>query len=142
VSVKLLRRSLALLVSAAVAGGGAAAVLAFAGSDAGGAVVGIGEQLAGTTVRLHRDDTLVVSLGANASTGYSWRTASVDRKVLRPDSTAYVAPMNRARVGASGVAVLTFKAVAAGRTVLKLAYVGPGRHPPTGRRFTVSVVVF
>ena len=120
----------------------ALAFLALAATAAAGSVVGIGEQSAGTTVRLHRGDTLAVSLGANATTGYSWRLSSVDRTVLSPDATTYVGSKHAPGiVGAGGVAVLTFKAVAQGRTALKLAYVGPGRNPPTAKRFTVSVIV-
>lgn len=121
---------------------GALALLALGGTAAAQSVVGIGEQSAGTTVRLHRGDTLVVSLGANATTGYSWRLSGVDRTVLRPDATSYVESKHPPGiVGAGGIAVLTFKAAARGRTTLKLAYVGPGRSPPTAKRFTVSVVV-
>jgi inhibitor of cysteine peptidase len=113
-----------------------------AGVAAGQSVVGIGEQSVGTTVRLHRDDILALSLGANASTGYSWKLAAVDRSVLRPDASTYLESTHPpGMVGSGGVSVLTFKAVAAGRTALRLAYVGPGRNAPTDKRFSVSVVV-
>ncbi len=117
-------------------------ILVLAGGAAAGTVVGIGEQSQGSLVRLQRGDTLVVSLGANATTGYSWRVAAVDRHVLAPDASGYVAARHAPGiVGSGGVAVLTFRAVAAGRTALKLAYVSPGRKPTAARRFAVVVLV-
>jgi inhibitor of cysteine peptidase len=118
------------------------AALALGSAAAAQSVVGIGEQSIGTVVSLHRGDTLAVTLGANATTGFSWRLTAVNRSVLRPDSTAYITSMLAPGLaGSGGVAVLTFKALARGRTTLSLAYVGPGRSPPTAKRFAVSIVV-
>jgi predicted secreted protein len=106
------------------------------------AVVGIGEQSAGTTVHLQRGDLLAVSLSANGTTGYHWRLAAVDRTVLLPDAATYVTSLHpTGLVGSGGVALMTFKAVARGHTALRLVYVGPGRSPAIGKRFAVTVVV-
>jgi predicted secreted protein len=106
------------------------------------AVVGIGDQSAGTTVRLQPGDLLAVSLSANGTTGYHWRLAAVNRTVLRPDAATYVASLHPAGVvGSGGIALLTFKAVGRGRTALRLVYVGPGRSPAIGKRFAVTVFV-
>jgi hypothetical protein len=82
-------------------------------------VVAIGEQRNGDDTTVHVGDTLVVTLAATAAG--SWKLTAVNRVVLRLDSTGYVpAAHPPLAAGARGIAVLTFKVVARGRTTLKL----------------------
>ena len=113
-----MRSLVALIVALALVGTAAAA---------GPRIVGVGEQKDGEHAKAHVGDTLVVTLGANQSTGYSWKVAAVNRGVLRFDSSGYVPAAHAPLVaGAGGVAVLIFKVVGRGKTTLKLNYVSAG----------------
>jgi inhibitor of cysteine peptidase len=117
--------------------------LALAGAAAAGGprIVGIGEQKDGEDTKAHVGDTLVVTLGANRSTGYSWKVAAVNRSVLRLNTSGYV-PAHRPLVpGASGIAVIVFKVVARGKTVLKLNYVSAGTPKKVSKTFSITVNV-
>jgi predicted secreted protein len=119
----------ALIVALALVGTAAAA---------GPRVVGIGEQKDGENAKAHVGDTLVVSLGANRSTG-SWRIESVNRTVLRFDSSAYVAAKHPPLTpGIRGTAVLIFKVIARGKATLKLKYVSAGK---VAKTFSVVINV-
>ena len=76
----------------------------------------------GREMQLKKGQTLVVTLEANPTTGYSWEvTEPLDEQVLRqlgePEFKA-----ESDLVGAGGVQILRFEAVNAGQTTLKLAY--------------------
>jgi inhibitor of cysteine peptidase len=86
-------------------------------------VVGPGAN--GTKRSLDRGDLLVVRLPSNPSTGYAWKVRSCTRPVLVLSARTYVPPKPSQRVGASGTAVLRFRAGAKGATALRLAYVRP-----------------
>lgn len=121
----------------------AAALLAAAVPALAGDVVKVGQNANGKTVRLDVGDTLVVSLAGNATTGYEWTVAAIDLKVLKPAGKQYV-PKKVAPgiVGAGGTYVLRFRAAAAGKTALKLAYARPwekGVKP--ARTFSLTVAV-
>ncbi len=122
--------------------GALAATLALCAPASGATVVGVGEQSAGTVVKLHVGDLLSVSLGANLTTGYSWALGSVNRKVLRPGTSAYLrsTPVP-GLLGSGGISVLTFTAAHTGRTPLRLDYVAPGRSGKVGKRYTLTVAV-
>jgi inhibitor of cysteine peptidase len=79
------------------------------------------EKDSGKTVELRIGNTLVVDLPGNPSTGYSWETVSVDGSILQSSGNdAFVPDSNM--IGAPGKVSLRFKAMAAGKTALKLAY--------------------
>jgi inhibitor of cysteine peptidase len=118
------------------------AALALAAQASAGRIVGIGEQKNGRNVKVHVGDLVVVTLRANPSTGYAWRVSALNRRLLAPDATGYIGQKVSAKVvGSSGVAVLLFRALALGKTPLRLAYVGPGTAHPVGRRFAITVQV-
>lgn len=107
---------------------------------AAAATVNIGPGANGTTIRVHTGDRLVVTLPANASTGYSWSVVSKRTPVVRLVSARYVAPKT-ALLGAPGRFVARFTVRTAGRTTLRLAY-ARHTHPatPPARRFAVTLV--
>ncbi len=76
---------------------------------------------AGTTVELSPGQTMTVKLAGNPTTGYNWEAASPSGKVLAQVGRAQFEPQSSA-IGAPGDVTLTFKAVSAGRTRLKLVY--------------------
>lgn len=99
------------------------------------------ESDAGRALELRAGEHLHVTLAGNPTTGYTWETTAVNRRVLAPLG----APAYRAEspaVGAGGVFTFAFEAVGSGRTVLRLAYRRPWER---GRRalqtFAVTVTV-
>jgi inhibitor of cysteine peptidase len=103
-------------------------------------IVGIGEQKDGEDTKAHVGDTLVITLGANRSTGYSWKVAAVNRAVLRLNTSGYVPGHPPLVPGASGIAVIAFKVVARGKTLLKLNYVNAAKKVSKTFSITVNVV--
>jgi inhibitor of cysteine peptidase len=102
----------------------------------------VGLASSGSQRSMHRGDLLVVRLPSNPSTGYTWTSRSGTRPALVSKNRTYVPPKDGHRLGAPGTAVLRYQAVAAGRTVIRLAYVRPWEKgvAPT-RTFTLSVRV-
>jgi predicted secreted protein len=102
----------------------AALVLVGTAAAHGPRVVAIGQKQNGENTEVHVGDTLVVSLPASPKSGYAWKLAAVNRRLLHPAGTGYVAatapPLAQA---SSGIAVLIFKAVARGTTTLSINYV-------------------
>ena len=119
-----------------------ALLVAVAASFAGacnGAVVNAGSAQNGKRVSLRVGDRLVVSLKANATTGYAWKIRSVKKKVLKPRAAAYVpSPNPKHLVGTGGVYKLRLKALAKGTTTLRLRYVRGGE---SGGSYALRVVV-
>jgi predicted secreted protein len=104
---------------------------------AAGTIVNAGPAANGRSVELQRGTKLVVSLPANASTGYPWRIVSKPTPVLRLVSQRYVRTKSKL-IGAPGQYVATFVAHAKGRTVLRLAYV---RTTQAAQRYRLIVAV-
>lgn len=103
--------------------------------------VNVGPAANGSQRRLHPGDVLVVRLPSNPSTGYSWKVRSGTRTVLVVASRTYLPPKDE-RLGAPGKAVLRFRAVTAGKTVLRLAYVRSWEKGVVpARTFTLRVTV-
>jgi inhibitor of cysteine peptidase len=98
----------------------------------------------GTTVKLVRDQDLVVSLDANATTGYRWLLQAHEKVVLQPvGEPSYVPRVGDPRlVGAGGVTTFKFHAIAAGRETLVFTYRRPWEMnlPPAKMvRFEITV---
>ena len=119
-----------------------ALLVAFAASFAGacnGAVVNTRSAQNGKKVSLRVGDQLVVSLKANATTGYAWKIRSVKKKVLKPRSATYVpSPNPKHLVGTGGVYKLRLKALAKGTTTLRLKYMRGGE---SGGSYALRVIV-
>lgn len=79
------------------------------------------EENDGGEINLPHSGTLVVRLASNPSTGYTWRMAQNESSLLKPVGDEYV-PSRGKLLGAPGVQVFRFKAVAAGGTELILLY--------------------
>jgi predicted secreted protein len=114
-----------------------AAVLAAAAAAA--ALVTVGPSANGKTVRLAVGTMLVVKLPGNPTTGYTWSTKAVDRRVLEPLAIGYI-PAGKLP-GSGGTFRIRFRAVGAGTTGLKLVYARPFAHTPPPRTFSLRVVV-
>ena len=104
-----------------------------------GTVVSAGSTQNGKSVSLHVGDQLLVSLKANATTGYAWRIRSVKRAVLKPHSIKYVPnPNPKHLVGVGGSYKLRLKALAKGTTTLRLKYLRSGE---VGSSYALRVIV-
>jgi inhibitor of cysteine peptidase len=101
----------------------------------------ITEKENGQTVALRVGQALEVRLPANPSTGYSWSQLDGDPAVLEPMGAATFEPQRQAP-GAGGTSTMTYRAVGAGETVLKLIYHRPWeRGVPPAKTFETRVVV-
>jgi inhibitor of cysteine peptidase len=95
----------------------------------------------GRQIEVSQGQTIVVTLEANPSTGFSWEWAGTQDDILQQVGEPEFAARSNL-VGAPGTETLRFKAAQAGQTELKLVYHRPwetGVEP--AETFTVQVVV-
>ena len=97
------------------------------------------------TVEINPGEELVVILGSNPSTGYSWtETAQIgDGAVIAQTGHNYVAPGQTSEpvVGAAGHERWTFDPLAAGTTKITMKYSRPWETVPAEWNFELTVVV-
>jgi len=75
-----------------------------------------------TTV--NKGDTIIITLGSNPTTGYSWpeRPDISHRLFIQQTEHEYIAPSDSSVVGASGKDVWTFNALDKGTVTIKMDY--------------------
>lgn len=98
----------------------------------------------GRTITMAVDDTLVVSLISNPSTGFGWSLQDPLPAALRMEGDRqYVPPATKsAVVGAAGSEVFTFRAVEQGTVTLTLDYARPfEKGIPPEKTWAVAVIV-
>jgi inhibitor of cysteine peptidase len=93
----------------------------------------------GTTVYLHQNDLLTVSLQGNASTGYVWDVQSGTGSVLTQQGDVVFAADSNA-IGSGGTYTFTFKATTQGTTTLNMIN-RPSDPTPLAQGFIVTVIV-
>ena len=96
---------------------------------------------AGTTVEANVGDTVIVSLDANATTGYEWQFTGGDTFTI--EKSEYVPDPNPDDLaGAGGKEVVTLKVTRAGTSDLTGVYVRPWEtpSPSPAAQMTVTVV--
>ncbi|MBC8262651.1 MAG: protease inhibitor I42 family protein, partial [Anaerolineales bacterium] len=94
----------------------------------------------GRLAELGKDQTLVISLESNPSTGYSWQVAEMNQDLLHQVGETEFEQMSPL-LGAPEKQILRFKAVGAGQSTLKLFYHRPwekGVEPAS--EFSIQVV--
>jgi inhibitor of cysteine peptidase len=96
----------------------------------------------GKQVEIASGGTLTVTLGSNATTGYSWQLTDIsDSSVLEKTNNNYVTPTSTL-MGAGGKEVWTFTALKAGRTMLTMEYDQPWTGgQKNAQSFNLTVVV-
>ena len=93
-----------------------------AGDDGGDVELGVLSN--GGTFEVTVGSAVVVQLEGNPSTGYSWVVLDVDDSLLRQAGEYEFLTSNEA-IGGAGMMQLTFGAIAAGETTLRLGYLRP-----------------
>jgi predicted secreted protein len=94
----------------------------------------------GGAVQVAPGSRLLVSLPANATTGFAW-TVAQSPKILRrlEDDYAPAPTAGPALAGGDGVQTLAFRATAEGAGVLRLVYRQPWRGGSTGETYSLRV---
>ncbi|HEY2107834.1 MAG TPA: protease inhibitor I42 family protein [Candidatus Binataceae bacterium] len=96
----------------------------------------------GRTMTLASGDTLMVSLASTPGTGFGWRVARVDRKVLKETGTPELIHSPNPMPGAPATQRFGFVVSGEGTTRLELEYVRPWeRGVPPARTFHLGVTV-
>jgi inhibitor of cysteine peptidase len=115
---------------------------ACAAPGSGGGTTELTASDSGSAISVSNGGTIVISLEANPSTGYTWQQApGLDTSVVRFVSQDYEqGPAASPVVGGGGTDVLTFEAVGGGTTTIALVYLRTG-DPTAADSFTVNVTV-
>jgi inhibitor of cysteine peptidase len=94
-----------------------------------------------STVQVKSGEEFVLVLGSNPTTGFTWRLAvPVDEKVVHFVRSEYKPDPSDGRVGVGGKDHWTFKAIAAGSTVISFQYQRSSEPAPVSTTaFTVEV---
>ena len=94
----------------------------------------------GDQVELKSDQTLVISLEGNPTTGYTWEVAEVDEAVLKQVGETEFKP-DTGDVGSPGMQTLRFETVSSGKTDLELVHHRSWEDEEPLETFSVQVVV-
>ena len=95
-----------------------------------------------TKMSLRVGDTLLVRLESTPSTGYGWKVASVEKKLLKQIGEPVIETSEKQMPGATQHQVFKFRAVAAGKGNLELHYVRPWeKNTPPARVYKLAIAV-
>jgi inhibitor of cysteine peptidase len=97
----------------------------------------------GQEIEIEQNDTLLIVLEANPSTGFQWEVMEIDSPILELTDDTYHADSDSAMgVGAAGTQRLTFEPVESGHTRVDLAYRRPWEtEVEPANTFTVHITV-
>ncbi|MFN2271354.1 MAG: C1 family peptidase [Anaerolineae bacterium] len=101
-------------------------------------VVTLDEMDDGTPVDLRGDQTLVIDLEGNLSTGYQWQVAAADDAILKQVGQ-FEFRQYADVAGSAGRQILRFRAVGEGQTDLALVYRRPWEDAAPARNYAVRV---
>ena len=94
------------------------------------------------TIKATVGKEFVITLDANATTGYEWQLAKpIDDNLIKLVSSEYI-PNKTGLVGSGGKSIWTFKAVHVGKTRISFKYIRPWEKntPPTKQiRYIVNI---
>jgi inhibitor of cysteine peptidase len=111
-----------------------------AGTTLAGESMKLNENDSGKTVEIHIGDELEVILPGKPTTGYVWEVSSLDSHVMRLDKVDFAA--NNNAIGAGGMEIIKFHAIAAGTSHLKLIFHRPfEQNMPPLKTFEVTVII-
>jgi len=109
-----------------------------------GADITLGDDANGKAIAAEANQTLLVKLPGNPTTGYSWRLSKIEGEAIEAvGKPSYVADKNpQKRVGTGGTYHFTFRAAKPGKATLTLAYARPWeKDTPPIKTFTLTVEV-
>lgn len=117
-----------------------ALMLGNAGNTLAGEFMKLSENDSGKTVEICVGDEFEVVLPGNPTTGYVWEVRSLDSNVLRLGKADFFA--NNKAIGAGGMEIIKFHAIAAGTSVVRLIFHKSFEHniPPL-KTFAVTVII-
>lgn len=99
----------------------------------------------GSQVHLSQDENLIIQLGSNPSTGYSWKVTEIDEAIIRQIGEAEFIntdSTDQPLLGQGGEEVLRFITISSGKTTLSLSYMRPWEdNVEPARVFSVEVYV-
>ncbi|MAI89294.1 MAG: hypothetical protein CBB65_02265 [Hyphomonadaceae bacterium TMED5] len=100
------------------------------------------EPRGGEEIVLSAGNTLRIELSANATTGYQWRLLpGMNDRILELMSQDYQSDLHPlGMTGVGGTAILVFRGVEEGETLIRLGYARPGAPPDVEREIAVSVI--
>src|SRR5689334_14785371 len=105
-------------------------------------MISLNEQDNNRSIAVQTGDQLLLTLRENASTGFRWRLDPYDENVLSLESNAF-SPPSTSQVGASGNRLISFRAIAPGRTVIRLRNLRSWEPPEkVAAEFAVNISVF
>ncbi|MDD1614885.1 MAG: protease inhibitor I42 family protein [Methylococcaceae bacterium] len=111
-----------------------------AGNTLAGESMKLSENDSGKTVEIHVGDELEVILPGNPTTGYVWEVSSLDSTVMRLGKADFVAKDKA--IGAGGMEIIKFHAIAAGTSHLKLIFHRTFEQDmPPLKTFEVTVII-
>jgi inhibitor of cysteine peptidase len=122
----------------------AVAVAGCASADASRGPLALGETDNGKSFTVNVGDTVTIAIPGNPTTGYSWVAALSDKDTAlleQQGDPTYLGDSADNVVGAGGTFTFTFKATAAGRAALKLAYVRPWEPDAPAQTYEVQVTI-
>ena len=121
-------------------GAAMAMVFAFSLRIQAGAPLSITYADNGEALELMKDDSLVITLDANSSTGYRWQVLTNNEAMMKPAGPPVYRGDKPGMIGAPGHVVFTFTAMATGKEILVLGYSRSNDHNPA-KMFSVNIHV-
>jgi inhibitor of cysteine peptidase len=101
----------------------------------------LGESSQQSTVYAAIGDELKITLSGNPTTSYIWEKVKSSKKIIRQDGDYQYTP-NSNLLGAGGIFIFSFKAVASGTTKLRLIYHRPfEKNVRPSRTYDLTVIV-
>jgi inhibitor of cysteine peptidase len=110
-----------------------------------GQEVRVTDQDSGSYVTLGLDDSLILALDSNPTTGYGWALVSISGEgVVQKVSDEYIpdpTPTGEPLVGSGGEEIWTFAPLAAGTSTIEMMYARPWESVEPAARFNITVTV-
>ena len=110
-----------------------------------GQEVWVTEEDSGGTVTIGLDDSLIVALDSNPTTGFSWALVSISNtSVVMNVSNEYIpnpTPTGEPIVGSGGEEIWTFAPQAAGTSTIEMMYARPWESVEPAARLNITVTV-
>ena len=97
----------------------------------------------GRTIEISKNDTLIITLESNPTTGYRWNFANLDGNFLFQDGDSIYTqdPECGAMDGCGGTEQMTFQTNQTGNGAIRLEYKRGNETTPDAREFNITIIV-